>query len=72
VQQKDQRPFAGLDVVQSLVADLSVAVTEFALLVHDDHSREPGSVSAATNCSGVEIVVSVEWRVGTCAPSAFG
>jgi hypothetical protein len=40
--------------VQSLVADLRVAVTQFALLVHDDHSPEAESVSAATNCSGVE------------------
>jgi hypothetical protein len=34
VQQDDQRPIAGLDVMQPLVADLGVAITEFAALAH--------------------------------------
>ena len=52
MQQKDQRPVTGLDVVQSYVADLGVAVTELTLLVHDDHSREAESSSAQVLSTG--------------------
>src|SRR4030095_8593891 len=55
VQQHDQRPLAGLDVMQSLVADLGISLTKLAALKswHLQFGHPPGAAGAVltlTHC----------------------
>src|SRR4030095_3132982 len=55
VQQHDQRPLAGLDVMQSLVADLGISLTKLAAqepcrLLFRHPTRAAGAVLTRTHC----------------------
>jgi hypothetical protein len=52
VQQDDQPPLAGLDIVQSLIADIGVAIAKSGGLGHDHHPRGTSRLQVGEDARG--------------------
>jgi hypothetical protein len=77
MQQDDQRPLAGLDVMQPLIADLGVAFTKFAGPVHGpppfaEAARKPPLDSRILTLSQVDDLAREATRVITLSPVGPG